>query len=142
LAARFTPRITGPDAVADGVVLRARLFLARQLGLDAAQLHDDVAVLEPLDDAAHHFADTVAVLGVDVVALGLADLLEDDLLGGLRGDPAQVLGRARELDLHVDFRFLPVELLRSASEIWFGGSVTSSTMRFHGAELDLPRLRY
>ena len=65
-----------------------------------------------LTDAADDFADALAVLGVDVVALGLADLLEDHLLGGLRGDAAEVLGRARELDLHVDFRFLAVELLR------------------------------
>ena len=100
------------DAVADGVVLRARLFLARQLRLDAAELHDDVAVLEPLDDAVDDLADALAVLGVDVLALGLADLLEDHLLGGLRRDPPEVLGRPRELDLHVDFRFVAVELLR------------------------------
>ena len=61
----------------------------------------------PLDD----FADALAVLGVDVLALGLADLLEDDLLGGLRGDAAEILGRPRELDFHVHFRFVAVELL-------------------------------
>ena len=88
----------GADAVADGVVLRARLFLARQLRLDAAELHDDVAVLEALDHAVDDFADALAVLGVDVLALGLADLLEDHLLGGLRGDAAEVLLSARELD--------------------------------------------
>ena len=37
--------------------------------------------------------DALAVFGVDVLALGLADLLEDDLLGGLRGDAAEILGR-------------------------------------------------
>src|SRR5690606_6468603 len=35
-------------AVADRVVLRARLLLARQARLDTAQLDDDVALLEPL----------------------------------------------------------------------------------------------
>ena len=102
------------DAVADRVVLRARLFLARQLRLDASELDDDVAVLEALDHAVDDFADALAVLGVDVLALGLADLLEDHLLGGLRGDAAEILGRTRELDLHVDFRFVAVELLRLA----------------------------
>ena len=38
--------------------------------------------------------------------------MKDHLLGSLRGDTAQILGRTRELDLHVDFRFLAVELLR------------------------------
>ena len=130
----------GADAVADGVVLRARLFLARQLRLDAAQLHDDVAVLEPLDDAADDFADPVAVLGVDVVALGLADLLEDHLLGGLRGDAPEVLGRARELDLHVDFRFLAVELLRFGQRDLVRRIGDFVDDPLHRAELDLPGL--
>ena len=73
---------------------------------------DDVAVLEALDNAVDHFADALAVLGEDVLALGLADLLEDHLLGGLRGDAAEHVGRARELDFHVDFGFVAVELLR------------------------------
>ena len=82
--------------------------------LDASELDDDVAVLEPLHHAADDFADALAVLGVDVFALGFADLLEDDLLGRLRGDAAEILGRPRELDFHVDFRLVAVELLRLA----------------------------
>ena len=35
----------------------------------------------------------VLVLVEDIVALGLADPLEDHLLGGLRGDAAEVVGR-------------------------------------------------
>ena len=46
-----------------------------------------------------HFADPLVVLGEDVLALGLADLLEDHLLGGLRGDAPQHLGRLGELHL-------------------------------------------
>ena len=45
-----------------------------------------------LDRAIHQFADPLAVLGVDGVALGLPHLLEDHLLGRLRGDPAQHVG--------------------------------------------------
>ena len=101
-------------AIAGRVVLGARLFLARELRFDPAELDDDVAVLEPLHHAADHFADALAVLGVDVLALSLPDLLKDHLLGRLGGDAAQIFGRARELDLHVDFRFFAVELLRFA----------------------------
>ena len=46
-----------------------------------------------------HFADALVVLGEDVLALGLAHLLEDHLLGGLRGDAAEHLGRLGELHL-------------------------------------------
>ena len=60
---------------------------------DAADLEDDVAVLEPLHRAVDDLADPLVVLGEDVLALRLAHLLEDDLLGGLRGDAAQHLGR-------------------------------------------------
>src|SRR4030095_9565671 len=73
-----------PDAVGRRVALGARLFLPRQLRLDAADLQDDVAVLEPLHGPVHDLADPLAVLGGDVFALGFADLLEDHLLGGLR----------------------------------------------------------
>ena len=44
-------------------------------------------------------ADLLVVLGEDVLALGLADLLEDDLLGGLGGNAAEHLGRLRKLHL-------------------------------------------
>ena len=82
------------------------------VGLDAAELDVDVAVLEPLDDAADHVANPLAVLGMDVLALRLADLLENHLLGGLRGDPPEVFGWTGKLDFHIDFRFVAVQLLR------------------------------
>ena len=96
----------GADAVARAVALGARLLLARQHRLDAAELDDDVAVLEALDGAVDHLADAVVVLGVDVLALGLAHVLEDDLLGGLRGDAAEHVGRHGEVDLVADLGVL------------------------------------
>jgi hypothetical protein len=45
-----------------------------------------------LDDAGDQLADAVAVLLEHHVALRLADALQDDLLGGLRGDAAEVVG--------------------------------------------------
>ena len=105
------------------------------------ELHDDVAVLEPLDDAVDDLADALAVLGVDVLALGLAHLLEDHLLGGLRRDPPEIFGRPRELDLHVDFRFVAVELLRlRRARSAFGGIRHFVDDALDGAELDLAGL--
>jgi hypothetical protein len=75
------------------VALAVDLLGARQQRLDAlAQLHERVAVVGLLHDAGDQLADAVAVLLEHHVALGLADALQDDLLGGLRGDAAEVVG--------------------------------------------------
>ena len=119
----------GAHAVADGVVLRARLFLARDLRLDAADFRDDVAALEALDRRVDDFADALAELAVNLLALGFAHALGDDLLGGLRRDAAELLGFLRELDLHPDFGFVAVELLRLArARSRVPGSSTSATI--------------
>ena len=62
-----------------------------QQRLDAlAQLHERVAGVGLLDDPGDQLVHAVLVLLEHHVALGLADPLEDHLLGGLRGDPAEV----------------------------------------------------
>ena len=68
-------------------------------GLVAADFDDDVAVLEALDRRVVHLADALAELGEHVLPFGLADLLEDHLLGGLCGDSPKDLGRLRKLHL-------------------------------------------
>ena len=121
----------GAHAVADGVVLGARLFLARNLRFDAADFRDDVAALEALDDGVDDLADPLAELAVNLLALGLAHALGDDLLGGLRRDAAELLGFLRELDFHPDFGFFAVELLRFAERDFLGRrSSTSGTICF------------
>ncbi len=100
------------DALARRITFRARLLLARQHRFDAPDLDDQVAAFEPLDRAVDHFADALVVFGEDVLALRLAHFLEDHLLGGLRGNASEHVGPLRELDFHVDFRFLAVEVLR------------------------------
>ena len=76
------------------VALAVHLLGARQEGLDAlAQLHEGVARVRLLDDAGDQLAHAVLVLVVGHVPLGLADALEDHLLGGLGGDAAEVVGR-------------------------------------------------
>src|SRR4029453_1418502 len=97
LVHRLDPRA---HAVADVVVLGARLLAARQRRLDAADLGDDVAGLEALDGRRHHLADALVELVVDLLALGLAGLLREHLLDGLGGD-ARFDRRAWGLGLHV-----------------------------------------
>ena len=57
-----------------------------------AQLDQRVALVGLLDDPGDQLADPVLVLVVHHLPLGLADPLQDHLLGGLGGDPAEVFG--------------------------------------------------
>ena len=54
-----------------------------------------MAELDALDDAGDDFAGAVLEFLILALALGVADLLEDDLLGGLRGDAAELDRRQR-----------------------------------------------
>ncbi len=65
-------------------------LLARNEALRiAAEIHEHAVAVDALDDAADQLADAILVLLDHLGALGLADLLHDDLLGGLRGDAAE-----------------------------------------------------
>src|SRR5947207_2259097 len=76
------------------VALAVDLLGPRQQRLDLAEVDQDVvAVARLLDDAGADLGDAVDVLLVHHLALRLADPLRDYLLGGLRGDAAEVLGR-------------------------------------------------
>ena len=104
------------DALGVVVALALDLLGLGQQRLDPfAQLHERVAGVRLLDDAGDQLAHAVAVLLEHHVALGLADALQDHLLGGLGGDPAEVVGGDVALVdlvavfgelLRVDFRFL------------------------------------
>ena len=88
----------GDDAVAGAVRLARRLLAEGQHALRLADVDDDVvALLEAPHDAADELALAVLVLVEDEVALGVADALEEHLLGGLRGDAAE--GGAALLEL-------------------------------------------
>src|SRR5690606_21817956 len=81
----------GAQAIAGAHCLARDHLVARNEGLGvAAQVEDDTAALHALDGAAHHLADAVLVRLDDLVALGLAHLLHDDLLGGLRRDAPEL----------------------------------------------------
>ena len=85
----------GADAVAEAHVLARDHLVAADDALGAAEIDDDVAVLDALDGAVGDLADAVLVLVVLALALGLAHLLHDHLLGVLRGDAAEIERRQR-----------------------------------------------
>src|SRR5512132_852406 len=61
-----------------------------------------MAELDALDDAGDDLAAAVLELLILALALGVADLLEDDLLGGLGGDAAELDRRQRVDDIVAD----------------------------------------
>src|SRR5207253_2416978 len=70
----------------------------REDRLGAPEVDDDVPALEPPDDAGDELALAVLVLVEDVLALRLADALDDHLLRRLRGDAAEALDRVVQAD--------------------------------------------
>ena len=97
------------------VVAVARDLLGlRQQRLDPAQVEQGVAGVGLLDDAGDDVALAAGVLLVLHLALGLADALQDHLLGRLRGDAAEVGGRVVPLASDVA---VFVELLRDHADL-------------------------
>ncbi len=80
-------------AVASAERFARQGFVAPHHRLGPAQVDGDVAELVALDDAVDDLAGAVLVLPILALTLGLADLLHDDLLGGLRRDAPQIDGR-------------------------------------------------
>ncbi len=85
----------GADTVAVAEDFARQHLVAPHDRLAAAEIDHHVAVLDPLDDAVDDVADAVLVLLVLPVALGLAHLLHDHLLGRLGGDAAVFERRER-----------------------------------------------
>ena len=78
------------DVLADPVVLEGALLGRGEDRLDVlADVEDDRPRLDPVDRAGHQLALAAGELVEDLVALDLADPLQDDLLGGLGTDPAE-----------------------------------------------------
>src|SRR5262249_42509343 len=89
------------DAFALGERFDARLLRFGHHRFDAvAQINDDLAAFESVDK----LTQTADVFVVNVVSLGLADFLQDDLLGGLRRNASEVFHRARQFQHIADFR--------------------------------------
>ncbi len=79
----------GAHAVAGAEHLARDHFVAADDGFAAAEIDDDIAIFDALDDAVDDVADAVLEFLILPVALGLAHLLHDHLLGRLRGDAAE-----------------------------------------------------
>ena len=92
----------GAHAVADAQVLLRDHLIARQHRLDAAGLDDRVAALDALDRAGDQMLLARQEVVQDLLALGIADLLQDDLLGGLRADAAELDRLERLFDVFVE----------------------------------------
>ncbi len=117
------------DGLADPVVLERRLLGRGQDRLGpgdpalAGQVEDDRARLDPVDGPGDELALAARELVVGDVALGLAEPLEDDLLGRLGMDPAErlrieLLGRDEIAELGVRVEgvgIVEVELGRGSS---------------------------
>ena len=95
----------GADAVALAIALARDLLLLGQDRVGAAEVDDDVLLLEALHDAGGELALAVLELVEDDVALGVAHALDDVLLGRLRGDAAELLGRQLREQLVADLGF-------------------------------------
>ena len=96
-AARFFAHVVdvGAHPVAVAEALARDQFVAAQQRLGAAEFDHQVAVLGALDHAVDDLADAVLELLVLPLALVFAHALHDDLLGGLRGDAAEIDRRQR-----------------------------------------------
>ena len=98
----------GADAVAVAEGFAWDQLVASEQSLGAAEFDHHVAVLGALDGAVDDLADAVLELVVLLLALVFAHALDDDLLGGLGGDPAEIDRRQRvdqmlaELDVRLE----------------------------------------
>ena len=98
------------DSLVGMIALAGDLLAARQDGVGLAEVDDDRPPLEPLHGPGHQVAALILEFVEEAVAFGLADLLDDDLLGRLGGDPAQfgrihldaILGRVDRARIRID----------------------------------------
>ena len=95
--ARFAAHVVdiGADAIAGAEALARDHLVAAHDAFGAAEIDDDGAELRALDDAVHDLADAVLVFVVLALALGVAHLLHDHLLGVLRVDAVEIDRRQR-----------------------------------------------
>src|SRR5262249_16274547 len=95
--ARLAPHVidVGTDAITIAENFAWQQFVAPHDRFAASEVHDHVAVFDPLDDTVDDVAATVLVLAVLPITLGLPPLLHTDFLCGLRGGAASFERRQR-----------------------------------------------
>ncbi len=101
----------GAHAIAHAQVFLRDELVAGNHALDAARFDDEVAALDALDRAGEQLVVALEEVVEDLLALGVADLLQDHLLGGLRADAPEFDRLERLLD-HVAQRERRIALQR------------------------------
>ena len=99
LASHFDDHALDPVAALQALV--GDSFGSGDDRLGVAQVEDRVAVVDLLHDAGDEVTFPSFVDVEDLLPLGLAQTLGDDLLGGLGSDPTEVVGRVLPLASHV-----------------------------------------
>src|SRR5690606_37283613 len=80
----------GADTISGAYRFARQRFVAAENSLAPAEIHDDVAVFDPLHDAMDDVADAVLVFVILTLALGLTYALHDDLLRVLGSDTSEI----------------------------------------------------
>ena len=114
-------------AVADAQHLLGDQLVARDHAFDAARLDDHVAALDALDRAGEQVVLALEEVVQDLLALGVADLLQDHLLRRLRADAAELDRLERLLDDVAQLERSGRARAASVMAIWCAGSSCSSS---------------
>src|SRR6185437_4325173 len=93
------------EPVTNIVGLKARLFALWQSRFGAAEVHDHVRTFHPLHHTIDELAHPSVKFVIDRITLGFAHLLQDYLLGSLRGDSPEHVGRFCLSDFSADLDF-------------------------------------
>ena len=92
------------NPVADAEAFEARLLFLREARFRLAEIEHKILALAAFHDAIDQFAGAARVFVKHCFALGFADFLQNDLLGGLSRDAAQGVGWFRDANFGTDFR--------------------------------------
>ena len=109
-----------PSMLLDGVAFVRRLLGAWQHALGPTEVDDRRAHLEADDLAVDDVPFALGVLAEDMLPLGLAQALLDDLLHRLRADPPEDLGALLDRDHLAQHRILAVGLRLGDGELRLG----------------------
>src|SRR6185295_12190483 len=104
--ARFAAHVVniGPNTIAVAEDFTRQQFVAPDDRFAPAEIDDNVAVFDPLDDTVDDVANAILVFRVLPVTFGLAHFLNDDLFCRLRGDAAVFQWRQWVRDRVADLR--------------------------------------
>ena len=94
----------GANAVAHPQILLRDDLVARDHALDAARFNDHVAALDALDGPSQQIVLALQKIVEDLLPLGVANLLHDDLLCRLRADATEIHRLQRLLDHVADLQ--------------------------------------